>query len=170
MGYTYYIQYEKRGARMKYCANCGTAVEEKAKFCSSCGTKLNVDTQETRKRTEDTAKSPEIKQGGSGWFDKLTRTISGFAGGSDAVRPPLKTIFGGIFEKHKTSESEEIFICGTSTTTPEIGENGKAWPRTWLWTRVLLADEYQSPGHKSGALVCQNRFSRKFPFKKQELL
>lgn len=124
---------------MKYCPSCGTAVDETAKFCFSCGTKLNFDTQETPNNTETPAKSPEIKQDNSGWFDNLTRTISGFAGGSDTVRPPLKTIFGGIFEKHTTRESEEIFICGTSTITPEIGENGKAWPRTWLWTRVLLA-------------------------------
>ncbi len=55
------------------------------------------------------------------------------------MRPPFKLIFGDVFKRHKTSDSEEIFICGTEKTTPELGEDGKLWPKTWLWSRILIA-------------------------------
>ncbi len=109
---------------MKYCRNCGKPMEEDAKFCAACG------------QSVDGAVAASAKEN---WFDKATRTINGFMGGNGSVRPPLKKIFGGVFEKHSKADSEEIFICGTTHTTPELGEDGKLWPRTWLWSRILLA-------------------------------
>lgn len=60
------------------------------------------------------------------------------AGGTAAVRPPLKHIFSKVFAKHSSVETEELFICGTSSTTPELSDNEKAWPTPWLWSRILL--------------------------------
>lgn len=35
-------------------------------------------------------------------------------------------------------EAEEIFICGTRTTTPRPSEVKKEWPYPWLYSRVFL--------------------------------
>ncbi len=95
-------------------------------FCPACGVSQ-----------ESGEKNPNAK-GDMKWYDKMTEWISRMAGGSGAVRPPLKSIFSKIFTKHEKGESEEIFICGTSTTTPELTDDGKAWPSPWLWSRMFL--------------------------------
>lgn len=72
-------------------------------------------------------------------LDSLTSGINRLAGGEGAVRPPLRTLFSQIFRSHKRKEAEEIFICGTETTTPELSDETSAWPKPWLFTRILLA-------------------------------
>ena len=127
---------------MKYCTNCGTQLEDDVRFCPKCGTQSAKEAVNHAKAdVNDAAQSDkQSSEKNESWFDRLTRGINEFAGGGkNAVRPPLKTIFGGVFEKHSKEDSEKIFICGTSTTTPVLGEDGKAWPKTWLWSRILLA-------------------------------
>ncbi len=73
------------------------------------------------------------------WYDRLILSISRMTGGAKVIRPPLKTIFSQILCRHKKTESDEIFICGTENTTPELSDDDNAWPHPWLWTRILLA-------------------------------
>ena len=126
---------------MKYCTNCGMRLEDDMHFCPKCGTRAfkvaddhpKADVNNIMQCDKHSSEKRES------WFDKLTRGINEFAGGGDnAVRPPWKIIFGGVFEKHSKEDSEKIFICGTSKTTPVLGEDGKTWPKTWLWSRILL--------------------------------
>lgn len=95
-------------------------------FCPSCGVS-----------SETGEKSPHANENMK-WYDKFTQWISQMAGGTAAVRPPLKHIFSRVFTKHSPVESEDIFICGTSSTTPKLSDNEKAWPTPWLWSRILL--------------------------------
>ena len=111
---------------MKFCTKCGREMSDTDTFCPACG--VSCETGE---------KSPEAHEKMK-WYDKFTDWINRMTGGTGAVRPPLKSIFSQIFAKHSKEESEEIFICGTSTTTPELTDNGKAWPKPWLWSRILL--------------------------------
>lgn len=111
---------------MKFCTKCGREMADSDTFCPSCG--ISSATGE---------KSPNA-QGEMKWYDKFTNWINGMAGGNGAVRPPLKSIFSKVFAKHSKTESEEIFICGTSTTTPTLTDDGKVWPSPWLWSRILV--------------------------------
>ena len=111
---------------MKYCTKCGRQMNDTDTFCSACG--VSCETGE---------KSPESHESMK-WYDKCTNWINRMAGGTGAVRPPLKSVFSQIFAKHSKTESEEIFICGTSSTTPELTDDGKAWPSPWLWSRIFL--------------------------------
>ena len=126
---------------MKFCTNCGTPLSDEAKFCSSCGKPCASDERSQATQTVDDIQGVKqnVQASNEGWFDRITRSINEFAGGVGSIRPPLKTIFGGVFKKHSKEDSEEIFICGTAQTTPTLGEDGKAWPSTWLWSRILLA-------------------------------
>ncbi len=109
---------------MKYCTKCGCAMNDADAFCPACGASC--------------ATGEKASEGKMKWYDKCTDWINRMAGGTGAVRPPLKSVFSKIFAKHSKAESEEIFICGTSTTTPELTANGKAWPSPWLWSRIFL--------------------------------
>ncbi|MBR5106291.1 MAG: PrsW family intramembrane metalloprotease [Alistipes sp.] len=41
-------------------------------------------------------------------------------------------------KKHSKSEAENIFICGTKTTTPDLESVSQQWPHPWLYSRVFL--------------------------------
>lgn len=111
---------------MKYCTKCGHEMNDSDAFCPACG------------NSSDTGTKSSYSNGKMRWFDKVTDWINRMAGGTGAVHPPLKSIFSQVFVKHSKAESEEIFICGTSTTTPELTDNKKSWPSPWLWSRILM--------------------------------
>lgn len=114
---------------MKYCASCGAQLPDEAKFCVSCGTPAGQTGPATAQ------KSP---QSGS-ILDAITGSINSLAGGSGAVRPPMRKIFGGMFDRHTHAEAENIFAVGTEATTPTITTQDITWPRPWLYSRVLIA-------------------------------
>ena len=111
---------------MKFCTKCGHQMNDSDTFCSACGVSC------------ETGKQSPTAGGDSKWYDSVTGWISRMAGGTGAVRPPLKSIFSKIFSKHSSAESEEIFIGGTESTTPELSDNGEVWPSPWLWSRILF--------------------------------
>ena len=110
---------------MKFCAKCGFQMQDTDAFCVKCGNPA------TGGAAPDAPKETK-------WYDKVTAWINQMTGGMGAVRPPLGRIFSNVFAKHTRAESEEIFICGTEQTTPVLTDDGKAWPRPWLWSRILL--------------------------------
>lgn len=113
---------------MPYCRHCGNQVTEDSAFCTACGQPCGVQPV-----------TPPTSGADDSLFDKLTGTVNRFAGGSGAVRPPLKKLFGKIFVKHTREEGEEIFACGTATTTPPLSLENTVWPQPWLFSRVMLA-------------------------------
>lgn len=116
---------------MKYCVQCGAQLQDEARFCSICGTRC--DGQSSPQPGTTTAATE------GNLFDAFTGTINQLAGGKGAVRPPLRTLFGGTFAKHSKQDAEEIFVCGTEKTTPVLSVEDIDWPRPWLYSRVLLA-------------------------------
>lgn len=123
---------------VKYCSYCGKEQNDEARFCSACGHACEAGVPRPFDDFDDsTLVMPKRTE--EHLIDSLTGTINLLAGGKGAVRPPLGTLFAQIFKKHSRKEAEEIFVCGTETTTPELGEQTSAWPQPWLFTRILLA-------------------------------
>ena len=117
---------------MKYCSHCGHPNQEDAFFCGSCGRPLN------QKNGKETAKgkcnnTTTSKNGGS-WVDSLNE----YVGNDRPANLNWRVLFTDVFKPHTTEEAEEIFICGTKTTTPNMCSISKDWPRPWLYSRVLL--------------------------------
>ena len=47
-------------------------------------------------------------------------------------------LFADVLKKHSKSEAENIFICGTKTTTPTLDSVSQQWPHPWLYSSVFL--------------------------------
>ncbi len=132
---------------MKFCVRCGTQLPDEAAFCSACGNPCNSSAgpqqtmggQDTKFREPEQDTTEKIRRFNLEFFDRLTGKVNELAGGSGAVRPPLRDLFSQVLKKHSQKEAEEIFICGTSTTTPELTVENTVWPQPWLYVRVLLA-------------------------------
>ena len=63
-------------------------------------------------------------------FNELT-------GGTGHVDLKLKDLFSEAFKHHSKSEAEKLMICGTADTTPKLKDVSAAWPKPWVWLRVL---------------------------------
>lgn len=50
----------------------------------------------------------------------------------------FRDMFSGVFKRHSKEESEELFVCGTSKTTPDLRDISSGWPRPWLFSRILV--------------------------------
>lgn len=82
---------------------------------------------------------PSGQRNSGSFIDSLTGAVNRFAGGSGAVRPPVKELFSETFKKHTTEEAEAIFICGTPSTTPNLSTADTVWPKPWLYLRIFAA-------------------------------
>lgn len=111
---------------MKQCINCGRYNEDDAIFCGNCGRPLTPTATEM-------PKIPHTGRKGS-WIDNLNEYI----GNDSPADLNWKMLFSDVFKHHTKEEAEAIFICGTSTTTPDPATVSKDWPRPWLYSRVLL--------------------------------
>lgn len=110
---------------MKFCSNCGTALDDAASFCGQCGHKVQLTS--SNGQTDSTT--------ASGTF---VNTLNDYIGNTNTVKMNWKALFSEVFKSHTTQEAEDIFICGTSRTTPSLKEVSEAWPKPWLYSRVFL--------------------------------
>ncbi len=123
---------------MKFCTQCGMPTEDDAVFCPACGKKFDFQSAQGIQVTANNQNIQMVASSKTTLFDSATAWISKMTGGTEVVRPPLASVFSNIFVKHKKEDSEELFICGTTNTTPELSEDGKVWPTPWLWTRIFI--------------------------------
>lgn len=98
---------------MKFCTACGTKLEDNAAFCSNCGLKQGVSQQEQSPAVEEKLQQETVFGAITGAVNRLT------SGKKEAVRPPMRKLFGQILKSHSQQEAETIFACGTPGTTPQ---------------------------------------------------
>jgi len=96
----------------------------------------NIDSEEMKRQTQETIQN--LKKSAEKAVGNFTEKINTMAGGSGKVDLRFKDLFSAIFKKHEKNEAEAIFICGTSTTTPEAKDISTEWPKPWLYSRIAL--------------------------------
>lgn len=114
---------------MKYCSHCNHPNQDGALFCGGCGKPLPQST-----RNSGTGNKRSYVKSGGKWIDSLNE----YVGNDRPVDLNWKVLFSDVFKSHTTEEAEDIFICGTKTTTPDMSSISKGWPHPWLYSRVLL--------------------------------
>lgn len=107
---------------MKTCSKCGSQNQDNANFCGKCGASL----------TDATTVNKE--QVGTSFFERINE----YVGNENPTDLNWKALFSDVFRKHTKEEAEQIFICGTKTTTPSLYDVSSCWPRPWLYSRVLF--------------------------------
>ncbi len=116
---------------MKYCSQCGHPNPDAALFCGRCGSPFSQ--ASTTPGSSESRHVGKDKRNGS-WIDSLNE----YVGNDRPADLNWKVLFSDVFKSHTTEEAEEIFICGTKSTTPDASSISKDWPRPWLYSRVLL--------------------------------
>lgn len=109
---------------MKYCTYCGHPNLDNAAFCGKCGRSFEHVQMEAE----------EKGNGASSWVDQ----INDYVGNDRPADLNWKMLFTDVMKKHTKEEAEDIFICGTRTTTPALQDVSRGWPRPWLYSRVFF--------------------------------
>ena len=139
----------------KTCLKCGCVLDDDAVFCPKCGRKYRaapVCVKCGHELTPDsrfcpicgTMQAPGSSGGGAGenylkkGFETFADKINTMAGESGKVDIRVKELFSEVFKSHAQEEKDELFVCGTSKTTPKESEMISEWPRPWLYSRVFL--------------------------------
>lgn len=115
---------------MIHCDNCGHYNQEDALFCGKCGTRLAINANNGQRDERGEHK----EESESSWIGSLNEYI----GNDKPAELNWKMLFTDVFKHHTREEAEQIFICGTKATTPEVSGVSSSWPRPWFYSRVLL--------------------------------
>ncbi len=109
----------------RFCGHCGSPLRAGANFCSACGKKVEGYTAPKKEKAGHTS-------------DSLLGHLNNYLGNTDGSTLNWKYLFSGVFRRHTLDEAENIFICGTKTTTPDPETLTASWPKPWLYSRVFI--------------------------------
>lgn len=128
------------------CRRCGAEIPEGSRFCPRCGEPA-VEGAAEREAAPDAADAAAgaarrvahsavnaAVQGVQAAADRLNEV----AGGTGHVELRFGDFFDEVFRRHGRGEAEELFVCGTPSTTPEPADVSREWPHPWLYSRVFL--------------------------------
>ena len=124
---------------MRYCSNCGNQLGDNETQCSNCGVLTDNNTSvESQTDFVQNSNNNETTNTAEDILNKATRKINELAGENGSVKLHFRDLFSSVFKKHTANESEEIFISGTTKTTPDERSISSTWPKPWLFSRVFL--------------------------------
>ena len=136
---------ESSGNSTKFCYQCGQEIDASSKFCPNCGAtqQNNSASSYTHIPGSNTVdKINEVRKAAGKTASSFTSTVmkkaNELTGETGEVKLNLKDLFVNVFKKHSKDEREEIFICGTKTTTPAESEISASWPKPWLYSRIFI--------------------------------
>ena len=119
-----------------FCSSCGKEIPDNAAFCTHCGAKINATAfdgakESIKKSAEEIGKSASVA------MNAFTKNITGEDSGTP-IEIRFRDVFSGILKKHTQTEADELFICGTTLTTPDVKDISREWPKPWLFSRVFV--------------------------------
>ena len=107
------------------CPKCNFANDIGSPYCPNCGAKMDGEVNSTI----DTANE---------FLGNFTSKLNSLTGGTEPVELRIRDLFSEVFKPHTRQETENIFACGSLTTTPKIQDISKSWPKPWYFARVFL--------------------------------
>lgn len=106
------------------CPKCRTINLSGKPFCPQCGAKM------------DGSGSTVIDATG-GFVGDIANKLNSVTGGEGTVELRMRDLFSEAFKPHTRLEAENIFACGSESTTPKPEDISREWPKPWYFTRVF---------------------------------
>lgn len=112
----------------KFCPQCGASVEQH--FCPECGVKL--------KGTEINCPEcgfPLTKKTAS---NIITENLDKITGAKSENYVTFKDLFKDTFKKHSEEELDNVFVCGSSSTTPDVKDVNPKKASAWVYFKIFI--------------------------------
>lgn len=111
-----------------YCPNCGASLQKHGPAMDHLGSRIVETYEELGKGITDQVKGT--------WTHAMT-SINSMVGERGTIQLDLRDVFSAVFKKHTKEEAEILFTAGTPLTTPPEQSISTAWPKPWLFSRIL---------------------------------
>lgn len=119
---------EEISSNAKVCPHCG--YKNEVSVCPECGKEINeIDTNcpacgyPLRKKTANNI---------------ITENLDKITGVKSESYVSFKDLFKGAFKKHKTEELDDVFVCGTKTTTPDVKDINPQNAGAWVYLKIFI--------------------------------
>lgn len=112
----------------KFCPQCGASVEQH--FCPECGVKL--------KGTEINCPEcgfPLTKKTAS---NIITENLDKITGAKSENYVTFKDLFKDTFKKHSEEDLDNVFVCGSSSTTPNVKDVNPKKASAWVYFKIFI--------------------------------
>lgn len=112
----------------KFCPQCGASVEQH--FCPECGVKL--------KGTEINCPEcgfPLTKKTAS---NIITENLDKITGAKSENYVTFKDLFKYTFKKHSEEDLDNVFVCGSSSTTPDVKDVNPKKASAWVYFKIFI--------------------------------
>lgn len=112
----------------KFCPQCGASGEQH--FCPECGVKL--------KGTEINCPEcgfPLTKKTAS---NIITENLDKITGAKSENYVTFKDLFKDTFKKHSEEELDNVFVCGSSSTTPNVKDVNPKKASAWVYFKIFI--------------------------------
>lgn len=112
----------------KFCPQCGASNEQH--FCPECGVKL--------KGTEINCPEcgfPLTKKTAS---NIITENLDKITGAKSENYVTFKDLFKDTFKKHSEEELDNVFVCGSSSTTPNVKDVNPKKASAWVYFKIFI--------------------------------
>lgn len=112
----------------KFCPQCGASGEQH--FCPECGVKL--------KGTEINCPEcgfPLTKKTAS---NIITENLDKITGAKSENYVTFKDLFKDTFKKHSEEDLDNVFVCGSSSATPDVKDVNPKKASAWVYFKIFI--------------------------------
>lgn len=124
------------------CKECGEEISSNAKVCPHCGYKneISVCPECGKEVNESDANCPAC---GYPLHKKtanniITENLDKITGVKSESYVTFKDLFKGAFKKHTSDDLDDIFVCGTKATTPDVKDINPQNAGAWVYLKIFI--------------------------------
>ncbi len=124
------------------CSECGEQISSSAKTCPHCGIKISLaKCPECGKKLKgDESNCPDcgyplVKKSAS---NIITENLDKITGAQSRSYVTLKDLFKNTFKKHTEEELDEVFVCGSKDTTPDVKDINPRNASAWVYFKIFV--------------------------------
>ncbi len=112
----------------KFCPQCGAS--NKQHFCPECGTKLNG--------TENNCPECGFPINKKTASNIITENLDKITGAKSENYVTFKDLFKDTSKKHTEEELDEVFVCGSKETTPDVKDIDPKKASAWVYFKIFI--------------------------------
>lgn len=124
------------------CKECGEEISSNAKVCPHCGYKNEVSVcPECGKEVNESDTTcpacgyPLHKKTAN---NIITENLDKITGVKSESYVSFKDLFKGAFKKHTSDDLDDIFVCGTKATTPDVKNINPQNAGAWVYLKIFI--------------------------------
>ena len=124
------------------CKECGNEISSSAKACPNCGYKNDNSTcpecGAKVKSTDEKCESCGFPLQKKKINNIVTENLDKLTGAKSKSYVTFKDLFKNTFKKHTEEELDEVFVCGSSKTTPNVKDINPNKASAWVYFKIFV--------------------------------